>query len=224
MLSGRRPFIERDPLALVHAHLAKEPPVLDTIAPDVPKAVSAIVAQLLAKDPEQRYQTAKGAAEDLEEALRQWSTHGAVQPFALGTKDFSAELRLPQILVGRQDEIEQVGAAFVRAAAGAAELVLVGGPSGIGKTALVRTVYRDIAKQGRGLLIAGKHDQLARSTPYAALAQAFGELIRQWLASPPAVLRAWQERISSGVGENARLIADVVPELDLLMGKLAPVP
>ena len=224
MLAGRRPFVERDPLALVHAHLAKEPPVLDEIVSDVPKAVAAIVAHLLAKDPEQRYQTAKGAAEDLEEALRQWYAKGTVQPFALGTKDFSVKLRLPQILVGRQHEIEQVGASFARAAAGAAELVLVGGPSGIGKTALVRTVYLDIAKKGRGLLIAGKHDQLARSTPYAALAQAFGELIRQWLASPPSVLRAWQERIKSEVGDNARLIADVVPELDLLMGKLAPVP
>jgi PAS domain S-box-containing protein len=224
MLCGRLPFVERDPLALVHAHLAKEPPVLDTIAANVPKAVAAIVAHLLAKDPEQRYQTAKGAAEDLEEALRQWSAQGSVQPLALGTKDFSVKLRLPQILVGRQHEIEQVGASFVRAAAGAAELVLVGGPSGIGKTALVRTVYLDIAKKGRGLLIAGKHDQLARSTPYAALAQAFGELIRQWLASPPSVLRAWQERIKSEVGDNARLIADVVPELDLLMGTLAPVP
>jgi len=224
MLAGRRPFVERDPLALVHAHLAKEPPALDAIAPDVPKAVAAIVAHLLTKDPEQRYQTAKGVAEDLEEALRQWNAQGTVQPFVLGTKDFSVKLRLPQILVGRQHEIEQVGASFVRAAAGAAELVLVGGSSGIGKTALVRTVYLDIARKGRGLLIAGKHDQLARSTPYAALAQAFGELIRQWLASPPSVLRAWQERIRSEVGDNARLIADVVPELDLLMGKLAPVP
>jgi PAS domain S-box-containing protein len=223
MLAGRLPFIERDPLALVHAHLAKEPPALDEIAAQVPRAVAAIVARLLAKDPEQRYQTAKGLAQDLQEALRQWNAQGTVQPFALGTKDFSMKLRLPQVLVGRQREIEQVATSFNRVAAGAAELVLVGGPSGIGKTALVRTVYLDIARKGRGLLIAGKHDQLARSTPYAALAQAFGELIRQWLASPPAVLRAWQERIRSEVGDNARLIADVVPELDLLMGGLAPV-
>jgi PAS domain S-box-containing protein len=224
MFSGRRPFLETDPLALVHAHLAKEPPALDAIAPEVPKAVVAIVARLLAKDPEQRYQTAKGVAEDLQEALRQWSGHGEVRPFPLGAKDFSVKLRVPQILVGRQREIERLGASFARAAAGAAELVLVGGPSGIGKTALVRSVYLDIARKGRGLLIAGKHDQLARSTPYAALAQAFGELMRQWLASPPAVLGAWQERIRSEVGDNARLIADVVPEMDLLMGKLPPVP
>jgi predicted ATPase/signal transduction histidine kinase len=224
MLAGRLPFGENDPLALVHAHLAKEPPLLDAIAPHVPKAVAAIVARLLAKDPEQRYQTAKGVAADLDEAFRQWHAQATVLPFALGTKDFSVKLRLPQVLVGREREIAQVGAAFAESASGAAELVLVGGPSGIGKTALVRTVYLDIAKEGRGLLIAGKHDQLAQSTPYAALAQAFGALIRQWLASPQAVLQLWQERIRSEVGDNARLIADVVPELDLLMGKLAPVP
>jgi predicted ATPase/signal transduction histidine kinase/ActR/RegA family two-component response regulator len=212
-----------DPLMLVHAHLAKEPPALDEVAPEVPKGVAAIVARLLSKDPERRYQTTRGVAEDLEEALRRWHERGTVEPFALGRKDFSLKLRLSQVLVGRAREVEQIGASFARAAGGEVELLLIGGPSGIGKTALVRTVYRDIAKAGRGLLIAGKHDQLARSTLYTAMAQAFGALVRQWLASPDGVLGAWQERIRKEVGDNARLIADVVPELDLLMGKLAPV-
>ncbi|MDI1482939.1 AAA family ATPase [Polyangium sp. y55x31] len=224
VMSGRLPFTERDPLSLVHAHLAKDPPPLDSVAPDVPRAVAAIVAKLLAKDPERRYQTARGVAEDLEEALRQWDERGTVEPFPLGKKDFSRKLRLPQALVGRERDVERVGESFARAAQGMTELLLVGGPSGIGKTALVRTVYRDIAQAGRGLLIAGKHDQLARSTPYAALSQAFGALMRQWLSSPEAVLEAWRERIRREVGDNARLIADVVPELDLVMGKLPPVP
>jgi len=224
VLSGRLPFTERDPLSLVHAHLAKEPPSLEEIAPGVPKIVSAIVSRLLQKDPERRYQTARGVAEDLEEALRRLSEGYPVEPFPLGKKDFSWRLRLPHVLVGRERDVAQVGDAFARTARGTAELLLIGGPSGIGKTALVRTVYRDIAQVGHGLLIAGKHDQLARSTPYAALAQAFGALMRQWLSSPAAVLESWQARIRTEVGENARLIADVVPELDLVMGKLAPVP
>ncbi|WP_434044092.1 MULTISPECIES: AAA family ATPase [Sorangium] len=223
-LSGRLPFTERDPLALVHAHLAKEPPALDEVAPDVPPGLSAITARLLAKNVDRRYQTARGTAEDLERALRAWRERGTVERFPLGDKDFSRWLRLPDVLVGREHEREQLGAAFARAAQGAVELVLIGGPSGIGKTALVRTVYGDIAQAGRGLLISGKHDQLARSTPYAAMAQAFGALMQQWLASPKPVLRAWQERIRTEVGDNARLIADVVPELDRVMGKLAPVP
>ncbi|MDC0742541.1 AAA family ATPase [Polyangium mundeleinium] len=224
VMSGRLPFTERDPLSLVHAHLAKDPPPLDSVAPDVPRPVAAIVAKLLAKDPERRYQTARGVAEDLEEALRQWDERGAVEPFGLGRKDFSRKLRIPQALVGRERDVERVGESFARAAQGTVELLLVGGPSGIGKTALVRTVYRDIAQAGRGLLIAGKHDQLARSTPFAAMAQAFGALMRQWLGSSEAVLEAWQQRIRREVGDNARLIADVVPELDLVMGKLPPVP
>ncbi|MDI1430131.1 AAA family ATPase [Polyangium sorediatum] len=224
VLSGRRPFTDRDPLSLVHAHLAKTPPPLDTIAPEVPSAVSAIVSKLLAKDPERRYQTARGVAEDLEEALRMLHERGTVEPLSLGKKDFSRKLRLPQVLVGREKDVERVGESFARVARGTAELLLVGGPSGIGKTALVRTVYHDIAKAGRGLLIAGKHDQLARSTPYAAIAQAFGGLMRQWLSSPKSVLETWQTRIRNEVGDNARLIADVVPELDLVMGKLPPVP
>ena len=218
MLSGRLPFTERDPLALVHAHLAKEPPALGEVAP----AVAAVVAKLLAKDPEQRYQTAKGVAEDLEECLRRQREREPVERFALGQRDFSPRLRLPQVLVGRQHEVEQVGASFARAALGAVELLVIGGPSGIGKTALVRTVYRDIAREGRGTLIAGKHDQLGRATPYAAMAQAFGGLMRQWLASPePQVLQGWQERLRKALGANARLIADVVPELALVMGELA---
>ncbi|MRG96616.1 AAA family ATPase [Polyangium spumosum] len=224
VLSGRRPFTDRDPLSLVHAHLAKTPPPLDTVAPEVPSAVSAIVSKLLAKDPDRRYQTARGVAEDLEDALRMLHERGAVEPFSLGKKDFSRKLRLPQVLVGRERDVERVGESFARAARGTAELLLVGGPSGIGKTALVRTVYHDIAKAGRGLLIAGKHDQLARSTPYAAIAQAFGGLMRQWLSSPKTVLETWRARIRDEVGDNARLIADVVPELDLVMGKLPPVP
>ncbi|WP_437978809.1 AAA family ATPase [Sorangium sp. So ce295] len=223
-LSGRLPFTERDPLSLVHAHLAKEPPSLDEVAPDVPPGVAAIASRLLAKNPDRRYQTAKGAAEDLERALRMWLERGTVERFALGDKDFSPRLRLPDVLVGRERERDLLGAAFARAAAGTVELVLIGGPSGIGKTALVRTVYQDIAQAGRGLLISGKHDPMARSMPYAAMAQAFGALMQQWLASPKPVLAAWQERIRAEVGDNARLIADVVPELDLVMGKLAPVP
>lgn len=223
-LSGRLPFTERDPLSLVHAHLAREPPPLDQVAPEVPPGFAMITSRLLAKNVDRRYQTAKGVAEDLERALRMWRERGTVERFPLGERDFSHRLRLPDVLVGREHERDLLGASFARAAEGAVELVLIGGPSGIGKTALVRTVYRDIARAGRGLLISGKHDQLARSTPYAAMAQAFGALMQQWLASPKPVLTAWQERIKAEVGDNARLIADVVPELDLIMGKLAPVP
>jgi len=223
-LAGRRPFVEKDALALVYAHLAKTPPALESVAPGVPSVVSRIVDRCLSKHPEQRYQTAKGLAADIERVLQEWTEHGRVASFALGQKDFSPKLSLPQTLVSRETESEAITLAFERAAAGAMEVLLLGGQSGVGKTTLVRSVYREIAKAGRGLLLSGKHDQLARSAPYAALAQAFTGLLNSLTASPEPVFEAWRVRLDAALGPNARVIADFVPELEWLMGPLAPVP
>ncbi len=222
-LAGRRPFLETDALALVHAHLAKPPLPLDSLVPEVPAMVTRVVSRLLAKDPEQRYQTAKGLAHDLHACLLQWRAHGRVEPFVLGTRDFSPRLRLPDVLLGREAEVRLVREAFGRASSGGAELLLVGGASGIGKTALVRAVYKDIAAAGRGILLGGKHDQLARSTPYAALAQAFGGLMQQLATAPRSVVEAWAQRLLERVGKNLRVIADLVPELEWITGPLEAV-
>ena len=223
-LSGRRPFIDKDPLALVYAHLAKAPPSIEALVPDIPSTLARILERCLEKQPENRYQTAKGLAVDLERALGEWTQSGQIQPFALGQKDFSPVLRLPQTLVSREKESQEITVAFERASSGGVEMLVLGGPSGGGKTALVRSVYRDIAKAGRGLLLSGKHDQLGRSVPYAALAQAFSGLLNNLAASPKSIFEQWRARIANALGPNARVIADLVPELEWLLGPLAPVP
>jgi predicted ATPase/serine phosphatase RsbU (regulator of sigma subunit) len=222
-LAGRRPFLESDPLAIVHSHLARYAPPLESLAPEVPSTVARIVERLLAKTPDHRYQTARGVAHDVTECLRRLAATGRIEPFAVGQRDYSPQLRLPETLIGREEEVKAVRASFERAAKGDVEVLMVGGPSGIGKTALVRSVYSEIAKAGRGLLLSGKHDQLARSTPFAAIAQAVGGLMQQIAATPRAVLEVWQDRFRDAVGDNLRVIADLVPELEWVMGKLAPV-
>lgn len=224
MLTGRRPFEESDPLAIVHAHLAVAPPAVEALGVVAPRAVSLLVSHLLAKAPEDRYQTAKGLAHDLELILGALERGERVDDFPLGQRDFSPKLRLPETLIGRDDEMRVVTESFLRAANGGVELLLVGGPSGIGKSALVRSVYQDIARQKTGLLLAGKHDELARSTPYVALSQAFGGLMSNIAASPRPTFDRWKGEFASALGANARVIADVVPELEWVTGELGPVP
>ncbi|HRI63133.1 MAG TPA: protein kinase [Polyangium sp.] len=224
LLAGQRPFLETDPLALVHAHLAKPPPNVEELNPTVPWTVAHIVERCLEKHPEHRYQTAKGLAEDIAECIRQWAEHGAIESFVLGCRDYSPILHLPQTLVSREAEGAKLHAAFERAGTGTVEVLVLGGPSGIGKTALVRSVYREMAKLGRGQLLSGKHDQLGRNVPYAALAQAFGGFVRDLAASPKNVFDAWRERIDRALGPLSRVIADIVPELEWLMGPLPPLP
>jgi len=194
VLSGQRPFPDQDALALVYAHLAKTPPPLESMVPDVPGVVARILERCLEKHPERRYQTTKGLGADLSRALFQLTERGQLEPFSIGQKDFSPKLQLPQALVSREKESLELTAAFERAASGSVEVLLRGGPSGGGRTALVRSVYREIAKVGRGLLLSGKHDQLGRSVPDAALSQAFSGLLNNLAASPKPVFEAWRER------------------------------
>lgn len=224
LLTGRLPFVDSDPLALVHAHLAQMPPAIETLLPSLPSSVARIVERLLAKDPASRYHTAHGLMHDLDRCIDQLQRQGRIDPFPIAQKDFSHKLHLPDLLVGREKEVEVIRSAFERATQGNVEILAVGGPSGIGKTALVRSVYREMAHAKRGLLLSGKHDQLARSTPYAALVGAFGGLIQNIAASPRSTIQAWKERIQKYVGANARAIADLIPELEWVTGKLAPLP
>ncbi len=219
MLAGQRPFVGSTQADVISAVLRDEPSPVSTLNAEVPLELSQIVARCLEKLPEKRYQTAKELADDLGRCLRQLELENSLKQ-----KEFSPTLHIPNTLVSREHESQQIIAAFERAAGGAVEVLLVGGPSGVGKTALVRSVYSELAKAGHGLFLSGKHDQLGTSVPYAALAQAFGEWIRNVVSGPTSVSDEWRVRLEGALGPLARVIADQVPEIKSLMGPLPDVP
>src|SRR6266853_600440 len=180
MLTGALPFTAADPLEWVHCHIARQPiPPVDRAA--VPDPLSAITMKLLAKNAEERYQTASGLEADLRRCLAEWESHGRIDPFPLGAHDSSDRLLIPEKLYGREREIDALLAAFDHVVAhGMPELVLVSGYSGVGKSSVVNELHNALVPP-RGLFAAGKFDQYKRDIPYATLAQAFRTLIRQIL-------------------------------------------
>lgn len=223
LLTGRLPFEESDPLSLVHAHLAKEPASPSSVAAHVPPAVSAIVLKLLAKMAEDRYQSALGIKHDLDECRRQLKEAGEIHVFPLGRFDASDALRLSQRLYGREAELETLLASFERAAGGGREIAMVIGYSGIGKTSLVRELYKPITAR-RGYFISGKFDQLQRNVPYKAIINAFQELTRQLLGENEKQLAGWKEKLAAALGGNGRIIIDIIPEIELILGPQPPLP
>ncbi|MDO9352660.1 MAG: AAA family ATPase, partial [Solirubrobacteraceae bacterium] len=218
LLTGRLPFVARDALELLHCHLARMPRPPQELAPSCPAPLGAIVMKLLAKLAEDRYQSAAGLRADLAECERQWATTGRVAPFELGAEDRSDRFQLPQRLFGREAEIRALLDAFERvASAGRPELVLVAGYSGVGKSALVAELHGPIVGR-RGHFIAGKFDQYRRGVPYATLAQAFGTLAQHLLAESPAALRAWRARILEAVGAHGRIVTELVPQMERVIG------
>ncbi len=217
LLTGTLPFQAADPMAWVHCHMAKQPPLANDLVP-MPKEVAAIVHKLMAKSAENRYQSALGLKHDLEKCLDQLKETGTVEPFDIGQRDISDRFIIPEKLYGRETEIKALLAAFDRVAQGNSEVMLVAGFSGIGKTAVVNEVHKPITRQ-RGYFIKGKYDQFNRSVPLSAFVQALRELIAQLLAESDAQLADWKAKILSVVGENGQVLINVIPELECIIGE-----
>lgn len=224
MLSGALPFTAADPMEWVHSHIARRAvPPADRMA-GVPGAVSAIIMKLLAKTAEERYQTSAGLKYDLQHCLASWEARGRIDDFVLGQLDTPDRLLIPEKLYGREREIESLLASFGRVVrSGTPELVLVSGHSGIGKSALVHELHKALVPAS-ALFASGKLDQLNREMPYATLAQAFQSLIRGLLAQREADLAPWRDALREALDPLGRLMVDLVPELQLVIGDQPPVP
>ena len=223
MLTGRVPFPATDPMELVHCHMAIAPIPPREIVPGIPQVLSDIILKLLSKNAEDRYQSAFGLKCDLETCQTQLQKNGTIERFSLGRQDISDKFQIPQKLYGRDSEIATLMAAFERVGLGATEMMLVAGFSGIGKSALVNEIHKPIVWQ-RGYFISGKFDQFKRNIPYASLIQAFQELVRQLLTESEEQIAIWKAKLLASVGVNGRAIADVIPEIELIIGKQPPLP
>ncbi|KUM27362.1 histidine kinase [Mesorhizobium loti] len=219
MLTGSLPFAAADPMEWLHCHIARLPIPPATRVREIPGAVSAIVMKLLAKQAEDRYQTAAGLESDLRSCLTKFGAQGRIVDFPLGEHDTPDRLLIPEKLYGRGREVETLLAAFDRIVnGGAPELILVSGYSGIGKSSVVNEL-QPVLVPPRGLFASGKFDQLKRDVPYATLAQALQSLVRPLLGKSDEDLAPWRGKLREALGPNARLMLDLVPELRLLTGE-----
>ncbi len=223
LLTGQLPFISQDPLEMVHSHIAKLPVPIAKINPQIPTILSDVVMKLMAKNAEDRYQSAFGLKYDLEHILANLQQFEQLSSFKLAQQDISSKFHLPQKLYGRETEIETLLAAFNGITEGNAKMVLVAGYSGIGKSVLVKEIYKSLSRS-KGFFVTGKFDQFQRNVPYTAIVSAFSELIQQLLSEDNESLSAWRNELSQALYPNGQVIIDVIPEVGLIIGPQPPVP
>ncbi|MBI3229200.1 MAG: AAA family ATPase [Burkholderiales bacterium] len=219
LLTGELPFNATDAMGMVYCHIAQEPVAPDQLREDIPPALAQIVLKLLAKTAEQRYQSAYGIKADLLECERQWRTGKQAATFVPGLQDISSRFMVPQKLYGRDDAIEHLQSAFERISAGNPEMVLVLGPSGIGKSNLVNEIHKLAAKTRQGgYFVTGRCDQYRGNQPYHVLIEAFQQLTRQLLTESEEQIAHWREEMCAALGSNGQIIIDLIPEIQLIVG------
>ncbi|MFI5454982.1 MAG: serine/threonine-protein kinase PknK [Isosphaerales bacterium] len=156
VLTGHTPFLGR-PHEVLMDKQRFEPPAPSELVSGVPDDLNALCVDLLRRDPEAR--------PTCRELLRR-----------LGSRTFEPDLPIPlqpsghQLahLVGRGRELESLDAAFADVGRGRTVALYIHGPSGVGKTTLVRRFLDDLIGRDQAIVVAGRcYEQ--ESVPYKAL-------------------------------------------------------
>jgi predicted ATPase/class 3 adenylate cyclase/GAF domain-containing protein/tRNA A-37 threonylcarbamoyl transferase component Bud32 len=218
LLTGKFPFTANDPLEWVHFHISKKAPTAISLNENIPQILSDIIDKLLSKNAEDRYQSSFGLLADLEKCLENFNNNQRNISFELAESDFTTKFQIPQKVYGRNEERELLESLFQNTSHGAVELCLVSGYSGVGKTRLVNELNISIISK-HGYLIQGKFEQFKQNSAYVALSNAFQDLIRQILGETKQQLDYWKTEILDALGDNAQLLVDILPDLELIIGK-----
>ena len=217
LLVGERPFNAVDAMELMHQHIAVQPVPPSEYSETVPRRVSDIVLKLLAKSPDARYQSARGLHYDLAQLRDAMQRNDDLPDGPLGQRDVSDRYRPGSRLFGRKVDRSTLMASFNSAQSGHSRLHLIQGHSGTGKTSLARVLRAPDILAG-GVYAEGKCEQFQRLQPYTAWVGALECAVVQWLARPPRQRQPLRNSILSAVGANGRLLTDLIPGLDQLIG------
>jgi PAS domain S-box-containing protein len=208
LFAGTPPFTHSDPLELLHAHIASNPRPLHVVDPQLPRWLSDLVQKLLAKQPEERYQSAAAARDDLLEGQH----HANVVPFRLGQTDAPRQLVLPKRLYGREAAMDQGIAAINRVASGESLLTEVIGSNGMGKSVLCDALGRYARESG---FLVGRID--APSVKQHRGPDLWLELlrlvIRQALAANSGEISLLLQRVEALAPEHRQTLRAYLPEL-----------
>jgi PAS domain S-box-containing protein len=214
-LAGRPPFVEADPLALLHALLARLPEPLTSLESRVSPALSAVVQKLLAKNCDERYQSAHGVRGDLLHCLALAEGHALDAGFVAGARDHRIVPAEPSRLFGRDAELARLAHA-IESRDLQPRIALVRGYAGAGRSALVHALYPRLNQRG-GIVAAGKFEQFVRSAPFGGLAAAFSQLAEAWLAEPAGDAGALRHSLRERLASNAGLLVRMVPAFASLL-------
>jgi len=222
-LVGRPPFDATDPLELIHAHIARLPPLPVEVRPEIPEALSRLLIKLLRKDPEDRYQSAATLLTDLQECRRQLAESGQIDPsFVLGSTEAPDHPVFPQRLYGRDESMARLRSIFADSAQGQSRILLLDGKAGAGKSVLVDQLRAPVAECG-GYLAVAKFDQY-RESPYSGWTAVLESLSHQLLTESDSRLTRWKEELRGGMRNIAQALVNLAPHLGFVLGELPPLP
>ncbi|MDA3899146.1 MAG: AAA family ATPase [Spirochaetes bacterium] len=210
LASGQLLFDSDDPIIIIHSHIARRPQLLSDIRPEIPRVFSKIVAKLLEKMPDKRYQSPTGLLDDLERCRKEFETNSYIHDFQIAQSDVSPEFIIGGMPFGRDREITILKNSFDWIRNGHAEMVLVSGSSGVGKSYLIKELDSYSALCG-GIYLSSHCDTFNQNTPYYSLKLLLNDFITQVLMKSEREIAYWRQIIPEKLGDNLPLLLEFIP-------------
>ncbi|HHG86374.1 MAG TPA: hypothetical protein ENJ82_16605, partial [Bacteroidetes bacterium] len=216
IFTGSPPFPDQDKMGLIHSHLARLPLSPKAVIPGLAPRLSSAIMRLLTKNPADRFPSAA-------------SLHNELEQVRLGTELQSRpenekdRFQLLDKLYGRADEFARLQNVLSASSQGQSSLFFISGNSGVGKSALIQRLGSQLIQDG-GFFAAGKFEQYNQSTPFIALLNAFMPVLNRLLKLEDDELEIWRKRLQSSLGANAPVVASLLPEIELIIGKQKKLP
>nr|WP_236707826.1 ATP-binding sensor histidine kinase [Pseudomonas sp. Leaf48] len=221
-LTGCLPLTARAASQWQHVHAAVQPQSPAIHVADLPEGICRVLLKGLAKEPGARYQSAESMAADLLWCQQQWREHGRIDGFRLGAFDGLPSVTPGDVLFGREAECTQLIEQMNQVRSdGIARGLLVGGAPGAGKSTLIHQGVRPLAP---GYWASGKSNLLQQEIPYAPLVEIFRSLMTQLLGKPAQELEALGEQLIERLKGRGRILVELVPEAELVIGATSELP
>ena len=212
LISGALPFKGRDVSTLLHQQVTLVPSVPSVLNPDVTEALDRIVMKLLNKEPDLRYQSAKGLIHDLRRVMKGESG------FAIGEQDQKIKLTFQTRMIGRDRELEEITHRIRKAERYTGSTILIAGEAGVGKSRLIEEV-RAYAYRRDAMFIGARCTHQESKTPYQPFRDAINEYMKS-IEHMEAGERAKEvERLREDLGDLGGVILKLNPRLGAILGE-----
>lgn len=215
LVTGTLPFRGQDVCSIVHQHIAQSPEPPHTVNAAVGPELDAMIMKLLAKDPADRYQSARGFIADLVKVM------AGQAGFLLGLDDRSARLNYRTRLVGRDADMKTLRRLADAALERRGGLCLLRGAAGTGKTRLLEELGDHCSTRGRPI-IGGKCFESEGRLPYGPFRDALAAYLGQFAQYGSARREEVREGLREAVGPLGRIIVTLNPAMEALLGETEP--
>ncbi len=217
MFTNALPFEHEEPLEIFHAHLAIVPTPLNEKNQSLPSVVSDIVLKLLAKNVDQRYQSARGLLADLKKCRKSLIENIDIPLFETGKNDVPVKLILSNKLYGRDASMDIIKSAIKNCSL-KKKVVFTEGSAGTGKSTLIEEATRPFLLK-KSFLLYGKHEEYFSDTPFFGIGQAIHSFVDFILSEKESVLNNWKSIILNTIGNEGKIMTDLFPSLELIIGQ-----